>query len=489
MSRFWILLTALILPAADSSRRAPPAILPEGVVNAASEMPSQLPAGAIARGSILRIRGVRLGPEEPAAGTVSVDVRQGATVVSARVIDASETRIDAILPHTAPLGDAFLTVTFDGQTSAPFPIRVVASSFGIFTPTGIVATPGDTVSIRGTGLGSARRPEVLLGGRAVSLRYAGHRPGHPGEDEIRFRIPRDAPQGCFVPVAVRTGSVWSNTGTIAIVSRGQQCADTAAWLDSDSLVLLLRARVHVSILEFSEDLGLGIFAHDRPDQPRLDLMLPPAGVCTAYNRTLSTAELNEWLKARTVNYTDAGPVDISGPRGTKGIVRRPRGPFGYWNTLGGGIPGPRRRLDPLFLEPGTYRIRSVTVKDLPEFHTETTVPPAVEWTNLADAAKIDRRRDFTFTWKSAAAEDRILVAITNLDQATGAFGLAMCVSPGDAGRFTVPARMMANLPAVTGAGQFPLNLALIAHLPAQPPSSSAVRAAYASLEARTVDLR
>jgi hypothetical protein len=45
----------------------------------------------------------------------------------------------------------------------------------------------------------------------------------------------------------------------------------------------------------------------------------------------------------------------------------------------------------------------------------------------------------------------------------------------------MPARLMANLPAVTGAGRFPLNLALVAHLPAQ--------SAYVSLEARTVNLR
>jgi hypothetical protein len=62
----------LLLFAPDSPRRAAPAIQPEGVVNAASQMPSQLPGGAIARGSLFRILGVRLGPAMPAARAVSV---------------------------------------------------------------------------------------------------------------------------------------------------------------------------------------------------------------------------------------------------------------------------------------------------------------------------------------------------------------------------------------------------------------------------------
>jgi uncharacterized protein (TIGR03437 family) len=483
MSRSWILLAALVLSAADATRRAPPAILPEGVVNAASQMPAQLPGGAIARGSIFRITGIRLGPETPSADAVSVWIRRGATVVAARVTSASESRIDAVLPLSAPVGEAFLTVTYGGQTSAPFSIRVAESSFGIFPMPGTTAAPGDIMTIRGTGLGSARKPEVLLAGRAASVRYAGPRRDHAGEDEIRFEVPRDAPQGCFVPIEVRSGGVWSNVATIAIAPKGRLCAATAPWIESDSLVLLVRAKIHISILDFSEDLGLANFARGRPDQPRLELTLPPVGVCTAYTRSLSSDELNEWLKARGVEYTDAGQVDISGPLGTKAIVRRPRGPFGYWNTLGGGISGPRKRLAPLFLEPGPYDIRGMN------FQAGTIVPAPVEWTNRAQLDVIDRSRDFAFTWKGAAADDRILMAVANLDQATGAFGLAACVAPGGAGQFTMPARMMANLPAVTGAGRFPLNLALLAHLPAQPPSSADVRAVYASLEARTVDLR
>src|ERR1700730_1582531 len=126
-------LRALVLfAAADASRKpAPPHILPEGVINAASQMPSQLPGGAIARGSLFRILGVRLGP-----GQVSVRVRKGSAFVDAVPIYANATRIDAILPASSPTGDVLLTVTCNRLTSPPLPIKVLESSFGIFTKNG-----------------------------------------------------------------------------------------------------------------------------------------------------------------------------------------------------------------------------------------------------------------------------------------------------------------------------------------------------------------
>src|SRR5262245_49414127 len=66
----------------------PPAIAPGGVINPAGLMPPVFGSGAIARGSLFRIRGWRLGPESPVAAAqfplgqtvagVSVEVRSGA---------------------------------------------------------------------------------------------------------------------------------------------------------------------------------------------------------------------------------------------------------------------------------------------------------------------------------------------------------------------------------------------------------------------------
>src|SRR5439155_26618700 len=162
---------------------------------------------------------------------------------------ASDSRIDAILPASVQIGDASLTVRYKGSASAPFPIKIAASSFGIFTRNGAgwgpatatQAAPGGIVTITGTGLGSERNPEIILAGRPLgSIQYAGPSQHGGGEEEIRFYIPEDAPQGCHVPVEVRSGGIASNIATVAIAPKGRPCLATAPWLGSDSLLVLLR---------------------------------------------------------------------------------------------------------------------------------------------------------------------------------------------------------------------------------------------------------
>src|SRR5258708_3798416 len=108
----------LILLLFAPRRQAPPAIQPEGVINAASQMPSQLPGGPIAPGSLIRILGLRLGPEKPALNGVSVQIHKDADVLDAKVVYASASRIDAVRPRSTPLGQLSLlrpATSFGGQ--------------------------------------------------------------------------------------------------------------------------------------------------------------------------------------------------------------------------------------------------------------------------------------------------------------------------------------------------------------------------------------
>lgn len=79
-------------------------------------------------------------------------------------------QIAAVLPAATPVGAGALTVTYRGNTSAPAPIQVVASSVGINSygvNTGIAtdavgavitlnnsASPGQTITLWTTGLGA-----------------------------------------------------------------------------------------------------------------------------------------------------------------------------------------------------------------------------------------------------------------------------------------------------------------------------------------------
>jgi uncharacterized protein (TIGR03437 family) len=354
-------------------------------------MPSQFAGGAIARGSLFRILGVRLGPITPALGGVSVRVRKGSATVDAVPTYASATRIDAVLPASSPTGDASLTVTYNGLTGAPFPVKVVDSSFGIFTSNGAgwgpatdtPAPPGGTITIRGTGLGTAHEPEVLLAGRRVRrIRYAGPSERGGGEDEIRFQIPEDAPQGCYVPVEVRSGGVTSNFATVAVAPKGRPCAATAPWLASDSLALLVRATVRsATFRNLAVDQVAAKFGQSQSEELAPFRMLPPRGVCTGYTRTITWDDLNELVALRDIIAPDGGWLTVTGPEGSKSVTKGPRGPFTYWRVLGGFSPARGRLPEPLFLAPGDYTLVGRGDPAIGSFRAQATVPAPLEWTN------------------------------------------------------------------------------------------------------------
>ena len=182
---------AVLSLAAPCSILAQPLISGRSILNAASYVPSGLPAGSIARGSLFSVFGARLGPDSSPGLTfplqttlagVSIQVVQGATTAAAIPVYVSATQINAIMPSNAPLGAVSLYVTFGNLKSPPAPARVVADSFGIFTLTSsgagpgvmqnfvdaattpvnlpsVAAKPGQTIILYGTGLGAGLNPD------------------------------------------------------------------------------------------------------------------------------------------------------------------------------------------------------------------------------------------------------------------------------------------------------------------------------------------
>lgn len=165
---------------------AAPAIARNAVYNNASYAQDGALNRGIAQGSVFAIFGSGLGPAGliqadrfPLAkelGGTSVKVAVRGTTVDAYPLYVSEGQVGAILPSNTALGDGTLTVSFQGQTSAPQPIVVVRRNFGIFAlnqagsgpailqnfideknlPANTLLTParpGQTVILWGTGLG------------------------------------------------------------------------------------------------------------------------------------------------------------------------------------------------------------------------------------------------------------------------------------------------------------------------------------------------
>ena len=323
----------------------PPLIYNRSVYNAASFMPSGVPAGAIARGSIFSIFGAQLGPAKPATagsfplGTtlagVSINVVQGSTSVSAIPVFVSAGQINAIMPSKAPLGVASLQVVVNNAHSNMAPIQITSSAVGIFTANGtgigpgvlynfvaqnnqpinstsVTAKPGQVITLWATGLGPIStadnvaptagnlpvQVQVFVGGQAASVQYSGRSTCCSGVDQIVFTVPNNAPTGCWVPVYVKTaGTTISNFVTMAIETTPGSCTTdvlpqvTSAFLKGQKLAEALATRTttrqDVGVLapvDVTTDFHVDFAFQPDPGQFPFNpaLAFPPGGTCTVY---------------------------------------------------------------------------------------------------------------------------------------------------------------------------------------------------------------
>lgn len=268
------------------------------IVNAASSSQPPLPNSSIAQGSYFTIYGSGIGPSTGVSWnpyplpttlgqtSISVSVPAGAAAVAAYPSYVSATQINAVLPSGTPTGTGTLTVTYNGATSATFPITVVTSSFGTFafnevgsgpgiftnavnyqllTPFNTVK-PGGYVTIWGTGLGpapdisteqSAAPPltnicptasscpvTVWVGGQQATVLYAG-RGGFTAEDQIDIQVPAGV-QGCYVQVAVEINSVVGNFTSLPVDPTGPTCQD-ADGINYSDIASIVQSKGHANI--------------------------------------------------------------------------------------------------------------------------------------------------------------------------------------------------------------------------------------------------
>jgi len=528
------LLAALQL-ALSADTQIPPAIDPGSLVNAASRMPSSLPGGALARGARFSLSGVRLGPHiavrgsesDPPAmlGDVSVQIIQGQNRVSAGILYASATRIDGVIPESAPLGPVHLVVIYNGVSSEPYGATLVSSSFGFFTPATapehlplarqpVSATPEQRVELWGSGLGDAK-PEIFLAGQPVAA-TATAEACCQGVNRIEFQVPAGSPLGCYVPVQVSAGGRASNVAPIAIHVPGQACTDQFGWFEKSvqqatraGFAALVRVSVALDAAlkmgGYQFDYAVAAFGDQHTGQ-RPFPPLPPMGSCTASSarvgvrRLLSQArDPSAWTgvpeAAPGSRSLDAGPqISISGPDGLKVLRRQGRQRNAYSAVLGGAVPFSQIPKSPLFLAPGSYQVSSSGGKDIGAFDVPVTVERAIEWKNRERLSEVKRAGGVTLEWKEARPDDAVLIAATGSDAVTGDSSLCVCLALAKNRRFTIPPLSLANIPATKSDDPEP-NLLLIVELPLEAPPSIQAQgldtgfAAFLSASARMVKFR
>lgn len=502
-----ILATSLFAAAAY----AQPSVDPGRIVNAASYAAPGLANGSIAQGSLFVVFGRNMGPAAiqivdrfpvpTNLGGTSVKVSVGGTTVDALMIYTLASQIAAVLPSNTPLGTGTATVSYNGQASAAVPITVVKSSFGIFTrnqggsgpaivqnvnsetnrPTNALtdsARPGQVMVLWGTGLGpvtgEANGPvpgdlpldvEVLLGGRSVAATYKGRSGCCAGIDQIVFTVPTGV-EGCFVPLAVRVGTVVSNYTSMSIAASGSNCSDTSGFSAADlekaksgnfRLGALALARVAAKTtvpgfgsIEIKTDLGSGTFS-------RFDLngllassganATPSLGSCTILTAAGSTAPTGSVLAAGL----DAGAsLNVNGPKGAKSLAKAPgANPGVYSGQLSSGtpnIPGlPGGGGD--YLDAGAYTVTGPGGADVGSFSANITLPAPLTWSNQDSINDVTRSQGVTVTWTGGAPSDYVQIFGVSSSQTGNVTGSFVCTERASAGRFTVPASLLANLPA------------------------------------------
>ncbi len=264
------LLVAILLLCSSAFAQSNPTIT-GGPQNAASNATPGQANDGISQGGMFVVFGRDMGPTNlKLAGfplvanfeNTSVRIMVNGANYDALMIYSYATQVAAILPSNVPKGTGTLTVTYQGRTSPPTPIKVVGNAFGIFTrnqvgtgpaivqnynsatdtPTNSYIDalhPGQVGIMWGTGLGAttlneAAGPvpgdmpnlnvEVYVGGKLATLSYRGRSGCCAGIDQINFTTPTGV-EGCAVPLAVRVNGVVSNFTTVSVTPSGKVCSD------------------------------------------------------------------------------------------------------------------------------------------------------------------------------------------------------------------------------------------------------------------------
>lgn len=489
-----------------------------------------MPNSGIAQGSIFVIFGSRLALTSTDLQTmpvttlrgVSVTVTVGGIARQALLYYVTPTQIAAVLPSSVPAGAGQITVSRSDVTSAPAPIQVVQSGFGIMTlnnGTGPAAAyddsfhllepanaanPGDIIELWGTGTGPVSDDtrqssvttnlEVLIGGIPARVLYQG-RSQYPGLDQLNVVVPADV-SGCYVSVVVRTGNIVSNFSSIPVVSNGRRCYDTtvgpglfATQLQSlKGRATVNRAAVglgkdNVAIGSAIYDLGYATFdrvirldQYDAYVTPVISDRAVSVGSCTVYayankatTTTSGTPVVTTPVPAATTKNLNAGPViRVHGIYGDQ-TLRNNNG--GYFNILGGTFPDP-----PVFIPPGRSAFtfdNGSGGSDVGPFGVQVELDLPL-LSNVGSIGTINRSQDFVVTW-TGADDPEGFVSIggdssTN-DGTQALVGAFVCTAPAAAHQFTIPAAVLLALPptgmVISGGESSPMaaNLAIIGYSP------------------------
>ena len=137
---------------------------------------------------------------------------------------------------------------------------------------------------------------------------------------------------------------------------------------------------------------------------------------------------------------DAGAsISVNGPKGVKPVPKADGGV--YFSTLSTAAD---------YLDAGAYTVTGPGGADVPAFSAQTTMPPALVWTNQAASTTVTRANGLPITWTGGDPSGFIQITGTSfllVNSTTFAGSSFVCTARTSAGAFTVPAIALLALPA------------------------------------------
>ncbi len=498
-----------------------PVISPASVISAATYAPMGGPNAGLAEGSFISVYGTNLGPATPvtaatlplqtslSGSSVTITPTAGAAV-QAWVDFTSSGQINAILPSNTPVGPANVTVTYNGATSPPIKINVVASSFGIFTqfygggPAATVnatsgppyfnladnsANPGDVIELYGTGLGPVSSPDnnapgaavppnasvqVLLGNQLITPAYAGRSPSLVGVDQINFTVPSDGsiPASCFVPIAIIVNGVASNFGTLGVAGTNRICPPPFGLTTSKLQTLENGGTINTGFLNLSNitagavsgSLALdqtfqqagGIFS----SQGGLGLLnleqtlggvppVNPPGTCIVeqINAPATPTSATPPIMAPATELNAGPSLALSGPGGATASLAFSTN--GYNASVGQATVGAP---PPTFIKPGVWTMTGPGGSDIGPFTASITVPTPLTCANCNSLSTVNRTQPLIINWTGGGGSqdwvEVVGISTTPLiaDTSKNVAGVFLCVGHASDQTLTVPANILSQLP-------------------------------------------
>ena len=474
-----------------------------GIQNNYSYLIPGSPNYAIAQGSIFILYGSGIGPAallqqgfSPALnrnlGGVSVKITVAGTTTEAIPYYVSAGQIAAILPSATPVGTGVMTVAYNGQTSATFPLTFVQSALGLLTlggnglgnaavydlnynyitPTN-AANPGQVVYFWGTGQGpdpnDETRPiaapqnlgnlpfECYNGTKPAPVNYHG-RSTYPGLDQIAVEIPEGI-SGCYASAYAKTGTFMSNFVSIPVAAEGRTCADWySSAADVDRLLGSGKTEVNlgwfylVKFLSYTpavggqparmvtQDSATAQFLRNTPfDSSNWGSV----GGFANPGCVVSTFRTQSPFSAPILKRLDAGPaVTLTLPDGsTRTLAKQQTSNFSFSAT--DATPGP-----PLFIPAagGTFKFQAPGGADVGPAEATINASNPMVWNEHTTITNVSRSQPLTVTWRGGTPGGFIVIQGASYSGASGeiftAFG---CTEKVEAGRYTVPRDVLASM--------------------------------------------